>query len=172
LKKLVIQAQQHDPDAFAELINMYKQDMYRIARSYLSNDEDVADAMQETILACFEKLPTLQKPMYFKTWLIKVLINKCNDRLRAGKRYVTMENLPEEGAEDMALANVEFMLLMDSLEEKFRAVFVLYYSEGFSVREISEHLNLTESAVKARLKRGREKIKNSYEFRKAGVLVC
>lgn len=152
----------NNPDVFAELIIAHKQDMYRVAKSYLRNNEDIADAIQETILACYEKLPTLREPKYFKTWLIRILINKCNDLIRTGKRYVTLETVPEVACDDTAFANKEFTMLMDSLGEKYRAVLILRYGEGFSVREISDILELTESAVKARLKRGRDKIKDIY----------
>ena len=171
MKSLVKRALARDPDAFAELVCAYKQDMYRVAKSYLRDDEDVADAMQDAILTCFEKLPSLREPEYFKTWFIKILINKCNDILKAGKRYVSIENIPEEGFHDTAQSNIEFMMLMDSLDEQFRTVLVLRYSEGLSVKEISEILGLTESAVKVRLKRGRDKAKDFYEFNKLEVLV-
>jgi len=62
-------------------------------------------------------------------------------------------------------------MLMDSLDEKYRAVLVLRYAEGFSVKEISNVLELTESAVKARLKRGRDKMKIIYGENKAEVLI-
>ena len=165
LKKLVLSAKDKNPDAFAELICLYKKDLYRIAKSYLSNDEDVADAIQETILIGYEKLATLKNPMYFKTWLIRILINQCNQLLLAGRRYIKLENIPDDGFIDTAQANVEFMMLMDALDERYRTVLVLYYSEGFSVKEISKILDLTESAVKARLKRGREKVKNIYDIK-------
>jgi len=171
LKRLVIRAQANDPDAFAELITAYKQDMYRVAKSYLRKDEDVADAMQEAILTCYEKLSSLREPKYFKTWLIRILINKCNDLIKAGRRYVCLDDIPESSYDDAALSNMEFTMLMDSLDEKYRAALVLRYAEGLSVKEISDVLELTESAVKARLKRGRDKMKIIYSDNKAEVLI-
>ena len=161
----MLSAQNKNPDAFAELIHMYKKDMYRIAKSYLSNDDDVADAIQETILISYENLPKLKNPEFFKTWLIRVLINECIDLIKAGKRYVPLENIPEISTNDIDQANIEFTILMETLDERYRTVLVLYYSEGFSIKEISKILNLTESAVKTRLKRGREKAKSIYEIK-------
>ena len=172
LKNLVLSAKNKNPDAFAELIHICKKDLYRIAKSILSNDEDVADAIQETILISYEQLSLLQYPEYFKTWLIRILINQCNGLIRAGRRYVAIENIPDNGSFDTNQANVEFMMLMDSLDERYRTVLVLYYSEGFSVKEISEILDLTESAVKARLKRGREKVKKIFDFKGVKCLIC
>jgi len=166
-----MRAQNHDRDAFAELISLYRQDMYRVAKSYLRNDQDAADAIGETVLACFEKLSSLREPEHFKTWLIRILINKCNDLINADKRYVSMDDIPEAGQNDAAQSNMEFMMLMDSLDEWYRTVLVLRYGEGFSVREISDLLGITESAVKARLKRGRDKMKKFYGEYKAEVLI-
>lgn len=57
-------------------------DMYRVAIAILASEEDAGDAMQDTILSCWEKIDTLKKPQYFKTWLIRILINHCYTILR------------------------------------------------------------------------------------------
>ena len=67
-----------DADAFLELMEKNSLAMYKVARGILDNDEDAADAMQDTILTCFEKIHTLKNPEYFKTWMIRILINECN----------------------------------------------------------------------------------------------
>ena len=79
---LVKQAQHGDAGAYGELIRIYQDSFYRVARSRLYNDEDAADAIQETLLTGFEKLEDLKEPKYFKTWMIRILINKCSDILR------------------------------------------------------------------------------------------
>lgn len=56
---LIDQAKGRDPDAFAELMQLYMQDMYRVALAILMNDEDAADAIQDTILACWEKIKVI-----------------------------------------------------------------------------------------------------------------
>ena len=56
-----------DADAFLELMEKNSLAMYKVARGILDNDEDAADAMQDTILTCFEKIHTLKNPEYFKT---------------------------------------------------------------------------------------------------------
>ena len=74
---LVEKARQKDPDAFTELMQLHLKDMYRTALAILRNDEDAADAIQDTILACWEKLGALKKTQYFKTWMTRILINHC-----------------------------------------------------------------------------------------------
>ena len=72
-----------------------------------------------------------------------------------------MENLPEEERDDPSLANAEFEMLMDALDEPSRTVLVLRYSEGLSVRQISRMLDISEDAAKQRLKRGRDTINHA-----------
>lgn len=77
MEKLVKKAKKGDAEAFIALMEQNRQSMIRIAFAYLGNEEDVADAMQESILSAFEKLDTLRRAEYFRTWLIRILINQC-----------------------------------------------------------------------------------------------
>ena len=72
---LIKKAIHGDADAFLELMDVNSLAMYKVAKGILGNDDDVADAVQNTILTCFEKLNTLKKPRYFKTWMIRILMN-------------------------------------------------------------------------------------------------
>ena len=88
MKSLVKRAQRGDDQAFVELIEENKQAMYKVAIGILKNDSDAADAIQESILTCYEKLKELKKAQYFKTWLLRILINNCNQMLREQKKVV------------------------------------------------------------------------------------
>ena len=99
MKSLVKRAQRGDDQAFVELIEENKQAMYKIAVGILKNDFDAADAIQESILTCYEKLRELKKAQYFKTWLLRILINNCNQMLREQKKVVGIEAY--YGAEDI-----------------------------------------------------------------------
>lgn len=162
MKYLVKKAQKHDNQAFVELMELEKQDMYKVARSYLRSPEDIADAMQETIITCYEKIGSLKEPKYFKTWLIRILINKCIDILKAEKLKSPLDVFPEQEDICMALGNCEFEELMNQMDDKYRIVLLLYYSEGFKIREIAEILELEESTVKTRLVRGRKQFEKVY----------
>ena len=75
--ELIQKAKKHDKEAFSELMRQYKMSMYKVAKAILKNEEDIADAMQDTILDCWEKIYTLRKPEYFKTWMTRIHINFC-----------------------------------------------------------------------------------------------
>ena len=82
MEELIKKARQHDADAFTELMMSQMQTMYKTARAILSNEEDAADAISDTILACWEKRGQLRENKYFRTWLTKILVNKCKDIIR------------------------------------------------------------------------------------------
>ena len=95
MEKLVKKAKKGDAEAFIALMEQNRQSMIRIAFAYLGNEEDVADAMQETILSAFEKLDTLRRAEYFRTWLIRILINQCIAMRRHRSRTVPMNGAEE-----------------------------------------------------------------------------
>lgn len=153
---LVKQAQKGDSEAFVQLMEGQKQNMYKVARSYLKCEDDVADAMQQTILDCFEKLHTLRQPRFFKTWMTKILINNCNDIVRRSKRIQPMEELKEIQWEDRSQDLMEFLDTLDSIDEKYRTILILYYVEEFQINEIARILDMNVSTVNSRLQRGRK----------------
>lgn len=159
-EELIKKAKRQDEDAFTKLMQFYLKDLYRVALAILMNDEDAADAIQDTILACWEKLDTLKKDQYFKTWMTKILINKCYDIRRKSLRIVDLEAYEEPAAEDRY--NLEFKEALSSLDEKYRSVMILFYSEGYHIDEISAILKIPPSTVKTRLQRGRKKMARYY----------
>lgn len=164
MKRLVIRAMQEDTEAFLELMQYHTQSMYKVARGFLRNEEDVADALQDTILTCFEKLKTLKEPKYFKTWMIRILINECKNILKENNRQCLLEEFPDVADTHSQTEQLEFAELLNALDEKYRVILILYYVEGFKIPEISQLLEMKESTVKTRLARGRKSLEYEYEY--------
>ena len=166
MDKLIREAKRGDATAFTELIQLYTQSMYKSARAILHHDEDVADAISETILTCWEKIGQLKQDKYFKTWLIRILINKSNDILRKRENLFFTDEMPEVPATDNNFENIEWKEALNSLSERYRIVIMLYYVEGFKTSEIGQILDISESTVRTRLARGRERLGNIYDFKR------
>lgn len=170
MKQIVKKAMRGDPDAFAELIEHYKIDLYKTAYAILNNNEDAADAIQNTILICFERIRDLREAKYFKTWMTRILINECRQIIRENQKSCKLEDYREisySGAlEDDSIEQVEFREMLQHLDEKYRVVVVLYYSQRCRVREIARLLEISENTVKTRLKRAREQLAKEYEIEK------
>ena len=77
-----------DKEAFVYLINEYRLSLYRIAKGILKDDYRVEDAISNTIIKAFENIKKLKKAEYFKTWLIRILINECNSILKRKKNLI------------------------------------------------------------------------------------
>ncbi|WP_235441454.1 sigma-70 family RNA polymerase sigma factor [Paenibacillus sp. IHB B 3415] len=92
---LVQRAQAGDSEVFIQLVKSLDRRMYSMAKSMVRNDEDCADAMQETVLKAFRAISGLKEAAYFNTWLFRILINECNMILRRRDRVVVMSDPPE-----------------------------------------------------------------------------
>ena len=169
---LIRKARKHDKEAFCQLMEQQGQSLYKIAKAILKNDEDAADAMQETVLMCWEKIDTLKKDKYFQTWLTRILINNCNAICRQRARSAPEENAPEAWTQEDGYANAEWEEFLNCLDEKFRTVIILYYVQGFKTKEIAEILQVNENTVRGRLASARKKLEAQYmragSFRRTG----
>ena len=161
-KDLVLRAKEKDETAFSLLMQSCAKDMYRVAISILLNDEDAADAIQETMLTCWKELKKLREPRFFKTWMTRILINNSYAILNTRKNMVPLD---EELIKDRPYEepNRELKEMLSLLEEIYRVPMMLYYGEGYKSAEIAEMLGISESAVRTRLQRGREKLKAALE---------
>ena len=163
MNALVNQAMQGDAESFIQLMETYRESMLKVAWGFFSNQEDVADAMSETVLTCYEKVSSLRQDAYFKTWMIRILINNCKDILRKQKRYVPVEEMPEEAGKNSRGEMLEFQELVEPLGEQDRSIFTLYYVYGMKAKEIAAYMNMKENTVLSRLKRGREALRNEMD---------
>ncbi|MCD8036716.1 MAG: sigma-70 family RNA polymerase sigma factor [Clostridiales bacterium] len=157
MNDLVEKARAGDAEAFSELIRQNMQSMYKAAIAILRSDEDAADAIQSTILKCWEGLSRLREPKYFKTWLTKILINTCNDMLRDRQRLQPDGEIEITAARDDSYLNIEWKQTLESIDEKYRLILLLYYSDGYNTAEIGKILGIPEATVRTRLARGRKK---------------
>ena len=140
-------------DRFVEQIEQLQGRLYRVALCMLKNDADVQDALQETVLKAWEKRHTLRNEAYFGTWITRIAINTCKQMYRQNQRIVLMDELPETPATS---DGITLKMLIESLPDKLRLPFVLYYSEGMDTAEVANALHLTGTAVRSRIHRAKK----------------
>lgn len=139
----------------------YSGAVYRLAMVYLGRPADAEDVTQEVFLRLLHRAPAFAGEDHEKRWLLQVTANLCKDQLRSfwRKRVTELEDsLPAAAPEER-----EALHAVAGLPEKYRLPIHLHYYEGYSVAEIAEILKLGQSAVKMRLKRGRELLKIELE---------
>ncbi|OQR55212.1 RNA polymerase sigma factor [Bacillus sp. CDB3] len=165
MELLIKRAQKGDEEAFIEAIDILMPQMYKVAKARLKNEEDIGDAIQETILSAFTNLKRVKEPEHFKTWITKILMNKCNDIVRKNKVLYVDDYGKLQGdqiVKDNIEQKLEFDNLLSYLSVEYRLVIVLYYVNKFKTKEIAEILNEKEGTIKSRLHRARQQLKEYY----------
>lgn len=144
-------------EQLTQYIRKYGDTVYRVAYNFVKAHADSEDIVQETFLKLYRSDKGFDSEEHIKAWLIRVAANLAKNHIKSpaqSRRLELDESLPAPEAEDR-----ELHAAMQELPEKYGIVIYLHYFEGYGTREIASMLKITESNVKARLKRGREKLR-------------
>ena len=146
-----------------QTINKYSDTLYKICFLILKDENDIKDVLQETFIKYMTKAPDFKSEEHKKAWLIKVSQNKCREFLRFHKRHaaVPLDEVEESISvtNGMDTSSIEILSQIWNLKYKLKSVVILYYIEGYNIKEISQILNISESAVKKRLERARKELR-------------
>ncbi|WP_238886744.1 sigma-70 family RNA polymerase sigma factor [Clostridium sp. YIM B02551] len=151
-------AKKGDKDAFVRLIDNNKTSMYRIALSILRNKHDIEDSIQNTIVKSFQSITYLKKDEYFKTWLIRILINECKNTVTKNKKIVNLDFIDNSESISLDSSKLELTSAINSLEDDLRIVTTLFYFEDIPQKDIAKLLNIPDGTVRSRLSRARSKL--------------
>ncbi len=167
--ELVVACLGGDRQAFGKIVTRYQRMMCSVAYSALGNIGASEEVAQEAFVEAWKKLDTLREPEKLKSWLCGILRFKISHRRRKEERQpvcraeelevVESMESKEMGVGEVAMREEEQALLWQALEkvpETYREALVLYYREHQSVEHVAYELDLSESAVKQRLSRGRK----------------
>lgn len=152
-----------DDDAFLQLITLNKDALFRTALAYLKNEEDALDAVQEVTMRAFEKIKTLRMPEYAKTWLIRIMMNHCNDVLQKKKRYVFDESIGELKGVSDDFTYMEVEEALSHLSEKDRQLVHLKYLHDIKIKDIADMTSTPEGTVKTRLYKAVKSLRSFFE---------
>ena len=146
-------------DDFTVQILDMKKTLYHIACGILRSEADREDAVQECILKAWEKRDSLKNDAAFRSWVTRILVNECYDICRRSGKVIVLDELPESTAPEDTEGR-ELRELIMAMDEIYRMPIILFYIEGFSIREISKILRIPEGTVKSRLFAGRAKLRS------------
>ena len=168
MEELIRQAKLGNEKAFIELIDSIKIDLYKLARTRLTVDDDIDDAVQETMIEAFNSLKKLRNNNLFKKWIIKILINKCNKVYKKRMNNISYEELDAEkfvgnNFTEHVISDLEFDDMLNTLNYDEKIAVVLYYLEDYTTKDISKILKTSENTIKSRLRRAKVKMKENYE---------
>ncbi|MGG4490272.1 RNA polymerase sigma factor SigW [Metabacillus idriensis] len=177
VKNRIKQVKKGDQNAFAEIVDIYKDKIYQLCYRMLGNSHEAEDIAQEAFIRAYVNIHSYDMDKKFSTWLYRIATNLTIDRIRKKKPdyYLDAEVTGTEGltmysqvAADVALPEdqVETMELQQMIQkeilklpDKYRSVIVLKYIDELSLIEISEILDMPIGTVKTRIHRGREALR-------------
>lgn len=154
------------PDTFETIYNRYISDVYQKCLSMTHDSQIAQDYTQDIFVLVFSKMSSFQNRSSFSTWLYSVSHNYCIDQIRTHKRFPT-QSLADEAItiadqqDQSALREARLQILekvLNRLPTHELALLRLRYERNLSIKEIAQHFQLTESAVKMRLKRTIDKL--------------
>lgn len=150
-----------EPDAFDELVRRHVDRLWRFAVRTLEHHEDAADAVQDALISAFRSAAAYRGESEVSTWLHRIVLNACRDRLRR-RRLRAAESLAPwhdrpaaRGGVDEQLTRMAVDEALDTLPTSQRLAVVLVDMQGFSIAETAELLGVREGTVKSRCARGR-----------------
>ena len=169
MEELIDKARKGDKEAFTKIILENEQSLYKIAKIRLINDYDICEAMQNTMILAYKHIKKLKDVKYFKTWIIKILINECNKIYKKKGKNITLEENYMMNIEDTKdeYENVDNKLTFDSIIKKLdydeRKIIIMYYSLELSIKEISKVLHIKENTIKTKMRRAKIKLREEYK---------
>lgn len=133
--------------------------LYRVSFMYLKNVHDSEDAVHNTFLKAIETGKRFESEKHEKAWLIRVASNICKNMLKAASRKnePLSDNIPDSSISSDAK---ELLYALSGLPDSFKIPVYLFYYDGYSSDEIGHMLHITPSAVRSRLQKARELLRN------------
>ncbi|MGH3096047.1 MAG: RNA polymerase sigma factor SigM [Streptosporangiales bacterium] len=161
-----------DPDAFGVIVRRHRNRLWAVAVRTLGNQEEAADALQDALLSAFRRAGTFRGDAAVTTWLHRIVVNACVDRMRRRRARPTSP-LPEHETQEVGAApeslsapdpavareisiDVENALLALPFEQ--RAALVLVDMQGYPVEDAARILGCAAGTIKSRCARGRAKL--------------
>ncbi|MEI4768994.1 sigma-70 family RNA polymerase sigma factor [Psychrobacillus sp. FJAT-51614] len=157
--EIASKAIQGEEQSFIQLMQLHKKVLYRTAFAFLKNEHDAIEAFQEVTFRAYLKIHTVKEPQYMKTWLIRIMMNYCQDHLKKKKRYISNELLQEMGFYTDN-TNLEMEEAIASLSRAEQQLIFLKYFQDTKIKEIAEIENIPEGTVKSRLHKALKSLRN------------
>ncbi|MCM3626242.1 RNA polymerase sigma factor [Paenibacillus glycanilyticus] len=168
VNRLVRQAKKGNKEALLQLIMADQDAYYRLAYSYMGNEHDALDAMEDMIVTLYEKIDQLQKGEAFYSWSKTILVNRCKTMLRRKEKYqpleeeqeMTLPALTEENPYRSMESEMDMQTLLSHLNAGQREAIELRYVHDFPYQTIADMTGVPLGTIKSRISQGIQKLKN------------
>ena len=173
---LIEQCRAQNPKAQMQLYKQYCEGMFIVASRYMKDAAAAEDALQEAFIKAFTKLHQYKGDVTFGAWLKRIVVNTCLDAIKARKMELnqineeTMSIVEEDSWEvDDSVTAQEVAEAIESLSDPYKTVVKLFLMEGYDHQEISEIMQISESASRTNLFRGKKRLKEQLKHLRYGT---
>ena len=167
LKKLISQCRKQDRKAQEKIYREYSGKFFTLCLKYSANYEQAKDNLQDGFIKIFQNISQYKGKGSFEGWMTRIMINTSLKKFQKQTVYLTIDEEQFEDPEveiDDELLTIDFLIkLVQELPERYRMVFNLYTMDGYSHKQISELLDISEGTSKSNLARARMKLKERIE---------
>lgn len=162
---LIKKAKKGDDASFYELMQVHKERLLRMAISYLRNEEEALEALQEVTFRAYRSIKKVKHAEYFSTWLIRIMINYCHDQSRKSKR-IADSNILDQLEENIDYnRSLEIDEALHKIDSRCREVIILKYYHDLKIKDIAEILESPESTIKTWLYKGLQALRDQLDER-------
>ncbi|MGL5347974.1 MAG: sigma-70 family RNA polymerase sigma factor [Peptostreptococcaceae bacterium] len=151
-----------DSKAYTELVKLYKSDLYKIAYSYVKDEQKALDILQETTYKGLLNIKKLKEATFFKTWMTRILINIAIDYSKKESNVVYLEEEHKLIQNEKCVSIEEKLDLydaIDSLRENYKMVIILKYFNDMTEEQVASVMDIPINTVKSHLRRARLQLK-------------
>ncbi|MEU5618205.1 sigma-70 family RNA polymerase sigma factor [Streptomyces sp. NPDC047802] len=165
---LVVRAAEGDGEAFAVLVRLHAPTLVRMAARMLGNVPEAEDAVQDALISAWRKLPEFQRQSTFRTWVYRIVTNRCLNVLRARRPVDHLDAADQVAAPEHTVSPAriaeshaavdELQTALTALSAEQRACWVLRELDGQSYEFIAQAVGISQEAVRARVFRARRSL--------------
>lgn len=163
-----------DPKTFSTLVERHQKHIYHKCYSYVHDADTAKDLSQDVLIKLYLQIKNFRNQAKFSTWLFSIIHNTCIDYLRKNKKNVRAlitnkltDGLPDLVEDEDEIPSGISVKILDELLEQMtpddKMLLLMKYKERYHIKDIQQTLGISESAIKMRLKRAREKVNKLYQ---------
>lgn len=160
---LVERAIKGDEQAFLSIMHEHKLSLYKTALAYLKNKDEAIEAIQEVTFRAYQNIKTLREPSYVKTWLIRIMINYCQDYIKKNNRVTFDDEYISQLGTNEDYNYIEIEEAMSRLDDTQRQLLHLKYFHDIKIKEIAIMWNRPEGTVKTWLNKALRSLREILE---------
>lgn len=158
---LIKRCQERDRKAQRELYERFAPNMMALCKRYVKHQETAEDVLSTSMVKVFKNIATVESSTSLQAWVRKITVNECLNHLRSEREFTALEveeDITESNDHDPHEFE-ELQVMVERLPTGYRTVFNMYAVEGYSHKEISEELRITENASRSQLTKARKQLK-------------